>query len=238
MEMTHMDLAIERVITLNYIHTGLEVENPFVNHESSQWNGYSYRQILQHFADTRKNNEALESWLERIAFIYPAFSRIPLNKLDEEALFKLASFEHRYTELSHEQFFEKMRTGTFVKAIHCAVSQANKLIQYGEGEYNLETVSPLLHFMLPYVFPIVDEKTSRILNGSKEIAEDIDFYIDFMFGIHTYLLQGTFSNFVWEEAMQLKESPLHIVRERLLDSRSLMSGHDPFLSCNYSQDKP
>lgn len=213
MTLIHVDLTIERILTLDYIDQEMKEFQP--SYRDILWNGFSYAYIIERFQATQRNNSTNEAWLERLTYIYPLFSRIPQERLNEEFMRKLADFENEYAQKDREKVLESMYSNMFMKTIHQIIGLANGLVKTGRGKYNLFITSSLLHFMLPDIFPIFDTRVGQILYD-RDVAEEVELYVGYTIALHEYLSRGTFSRLIWGESEQSGLSPLHFIHHRLL----------------------
>jgi len=169
-----------------------------------QWYLYSYPVFIGLFSQTAKDNQR-SAWVQRIACVFSWIARIPTPNLDETVLETLTKIANTYQkeklwQIGTESFLggqgnqdrlrhhgERMFGADIAKTpavLRDYLEPANKLLNNSDHwEKNLPTTTKLLHFMCPYLFPILDNRITKVLSIGK-----IPSYVNYH--AYTFALQG------------------------------------------------
>jgi hypothetical protein len=74
----------------------IQQTSPADRNDRGFWYSKSYPVFLQRFAETRSSNDTEAAWIERTAIVFSWIARIPVVRLDEQAIHSLAELERLF----------------------------------------------------------------------------------------------------------------------------------------------
>lgn len=195
------------------------------------WYSKSYPVFLKRFDETRSNNKSESAWIERTACVFSWIPRIPVVRLDENALFDLAELENllstsKLWEIGTESYLGGLNdpimgihhgerifgtgAGNLPVLIKEFVKLANSILNYGEERCNFPTTTKLLHFMFPNLFPIFDSNVCQALYGNARV-EEYNKYHAYIFSLQDFLRDEPVTEAIFRVAQETKLPVLRVV---------------------------
>lgn len=218
-----IDAALESLVNAN--------QAPKDKDDRSYWYSKSYPVFLRRFAETRTNNLDESAWVERTAYVFSWIPRIPVVRMDMEAIGGLAYLEN----LFHSSKLWDIGTESYlgglndpIMGIHHGerifgtgfgrppvlikqfVQLANSVLNYGDTRLNFPTTTKLLHFIFPDLFPILDSNVCKALYGNDRV-EDYSKYHAYMFALQDFLEYEPEAGALFRVAQDAKLPLLRIV---------------------------
>lgn len=194
--------------------------------ENSYWYKSTYKKFINIFNETRGNKD-IEEWAVRTALVYSWLPTIPLKafSLDEATIknhiFELEKLESRFynkdlalIEITYDSNIKESVLSSQKRDSNIKISEfflhAGYMI-HKEPRLNtqLSSVTKLLHFMCPFLFPIFDTKVCLQIFGTK--YQTYDKYFIYLLGVQQYLKKGKSNSYVKELARERNVSPLYIM---------------------------
>lgn len=206
--------------------------------DRSFWYRKSYKVYISRFAELRKNNKKEDAWIERVGMVYSWIKKIPVAMLDFEAIQELAALEDQLYQSSivsigHESYQGGQGNPIKLKyhgdrifgtrdippiPIDHFIHLANRIINTGRNSVNLPTTSKLLHFLLPSLFPILDQHVANTVFGAQKNL-NINYYREYIFSIQDYLIDGEHRELLISQAKDHQRSSLYILDQILFMQR-------------------
>ncbi|MBO2945775.1 hypothetical protein JJQ72_17490 [Paenibacillus sp. F411] len=170
--------------------------------DKSQWYETTYPITLKRYEDTR-NSALIESWAERISWVFSWVAAIPAGGFDTGAMEQMSRLEAHYFDVRLENIDIESFMGDIYSSNHgetmfvsplgadptpikIFVILADKIIHVNERWNNtLSTTTKLLHFTFPGLFPIYDEKIHNILFIGK--TQNYRHYHAYLIALHQFL---------------------------------------------------
>ncbi len=217
-------LKLNEILTYEAIDTQI---SKFTS--DSYWYKQSYRQFIKRFRETRGETD-IGIWAERLALVYSWLPKIPLKSfaLDDDMLQvnidRLSELESTFydVELStirrtaylgslyHGETIFSSYKGYYDTAIREFLVPAGYVI-HKEPNLNtqLSSITKLLHFMCPYLFPIFDTKVCKQLFDTTR--QTYERYLMYIFGLQQFLQQSEIGQYIKSLANKMDLSPLYII---------------------------
>ncbi len=182
----------------------------FLNRENEpvdkrkHWYRVSYPEFIKVFEDTQ-NLSGQDKWIPRLACIYSWLARIPTPCFEEQVFRELDGLEMEYKkhklwecgtdawlgglgtpeQVHHGEFIFQNDKGYPAIIRHFLVA-ANKLLNNSNNwASNAPTVTKLLHFTFPNLFPIFDRNINKRIFGSHHF--NYARYHGYVFGLKFFL---------------------------------------------------
>lgn len=223
-------LAENVLLKMHEIVTYEAIDNQIgrLNNES-YWYKQSYSQFLRRFKETRGEADS-GIWAERVALVYSWLPKIPLKSfaLDADTLQvnidRLTELESIFYDaelvtigitaylgsLHHGETIFSSYKGYYDVALREFLTPAGYIIH---KEPNLDTqlssITKLLHFMCPSLFPIFDTKVCKQLFGTTR--QTYERYHMYVFGLQQFLQQSKIGTYIQSLAKELNLSPLYMI---------------------------
>ncbi|WP_374722892.1 hypothetical protein [Peribacillus tepidiphilus] len=217
-------LRLEEILTYEAIDNQISSLN-----KDSYWYNQSYRQFIKRFKETR-GEATIGVWAERVALVYSWLPKIPLKSfaLDTDTLQgnidRLSELESIFydAELStigrtaylgslyHGETIFSSYKGYYDTAIREFLIPAGFLIHKQPNlDTQLSSITKLLHFMCPYLFPIFDTKVCKqLFDATRQTYERYHMYV---FGLQEFLQRSDVGAYVLSIADKMDLSPLYII---------------------------
>lgn len=208
------------------------VDNQINNfNENNYWYKSTYKLFLEKFQATRGSNH-VNAWIERVALIYSWLPTIPLNAFTlnnkelQEQINILTELENYYFEAQletigktsylgsdpdfHGEIIFPSYNGSLDSSIRHFLYPAGKILHQDPNfDSQLSSITKLLHFMCPNLFPIFDRKVCKKLFGSEH--QSYKRYHQYVFLLHSFLQETDEGKYICEQASKINVSPLYIV---------------------------
>lgn len=202
--------TLELKITKNIVEDFCELlqqtnKMPQNSNDHMYWYNKSYIEFLRRFAETKSNNDKESVWIERTAYVYSWIAKIPVARLDKQAIKNMAELENCFSssklwEIGNASYLGGLNDP--IRAIHHGekifgdhmppvvikdfLKDANSILNYGNSNLNLPTSTKLLHFLFPDLFPIFDSKVCKTLYGNGTSTNYIKYHA-YVFALQDFL---------------------------------------------------
>jgi len=182
----------------------------------SLWDWSSYPIIVKQFENLAgKHTE--KAWVKRIAYTFSWIQRVPQsttpkipngNFIKLEKKFQQAKLKKiKFAEMDGEKQISYKTNQHLINEFLSPVS--SMLYTTDNIDTQLPTLTKLLHFMFPNLFPFFDRNVCERVFGSSYTSSSR--YFSYMEGIKLYLNNGTQAAYLVKKAEKMQLSPLFFI---------------------------
>ncbi|WP_156289575.1 hypothetical protein [Oceanobacillus salinisoli] len=190
-----------------------------------EWQRLSYPVITKQF-ENLAGKHSKKAWVKRLAYTYSWHPQTPSSVTPTPMKENFSTLEKKFFNASLRKVKlmeteEDEKLIRYKKKLHELsefIVPIGSLI-YGKEEidYQLSSVSKVLHFMFPNLFPLFDRKACETVFGSN--YQSYSRYFRYISAFRTYLQEGENAEYVIKQAEKEGLSPLYVMELALYADR-------------------